>query len=236
MIRVAICDDDREFADAFSGVIKKECEKRLPDEVSVVYYGTAQECLSKQAEDNIDVYFIDIEYGDVMGHDVARALEKAKLNTGLVYITNHEQYVYSSYVCRPLGFIRKHCIKSDIDMAMDSVCDYLEIEKKLFMFMDGRKEVPINGCNIRSITVKDHYIKIDMLEKFVELRDKLGRMENKLCSNGFVKISRSCIVNMKYIATIKDTDVVMDNGDKLHISEDRKVAVFYEWKMYKMKC
>ncbi|MBQ4283128.1 MAG: response regulator transcription factor [Lachnospira sp.] len=235
MINLAICDDDKEFAESFKTVIQAECKKRMSDDVNVVYYMSSEECLVKQKEDNIDVYFIDIEYGDVMGHDVAKTLEKTNLNTGIVYITNHEQYVYKSFVCRPLGFVRKKCVKTDIDMAMDSICDYLEKEKKIFVFMDNRKEVPINGANIVSLTVNDHYIRIDMLDRFVEVRDKLGRLEKELCDNGFVKVSRSCIVNMKYIASVKDTDIVMTNGEKIHVSADRKVAVFYEWKMYKMK-
>lgn len=236
MIRFAICDDNKEFARAFMHVLQAECKKRVPDEVSVVYYMTGEECLQKQLVDNIDVYFIDIEYGDVSGLDVARALERTRPNNGIVYVTSHEQYASSSYVCRPLGFVRKLCIETDIDMAMDSVCDYLIKEKMIFMFMDGRKEVPVNGSNIRWISVDDHYIKIDMVDKSVELRDKLTRMEKELCRNGFVKTSRSCIVNMKYIAKVKDSDVVMSNGEKIHISEDRKVEVFYEWKKYKMKC
>ncbi len=236
MIRLAICDDNQEFARAFTHIIQVECKKRLQEEVSVIYYMTAEECLKKQPQDNIDVYFIDIEYGDVLGLDVARSLEKLRPNNGIVYVTSYEQYASSSYVCRPLGFVRKPCIDTDIGMAMDSVCDYLKKEKMIFVFMDGRKEVPVNGCNIRCISVKDHYIKIDMLDKSVELRDKLTRMEKELCNNGFVKISRSCIVNMKYITNIRDLDVVMDNSEKIHISEDRKVEVFYEWKKYKMKC
>lgn len=140
--------------------------------------------------DNIDVYFIDIEYGDVSGLDVARALERIRPNNGIVYVTSHEQYASSSYVCRPLGVVRKLCIENDIDM----------------------------------------------MDKSIEIRDKLTRMEKELCRNGFVKTSRSCIVNMKYIAGVKDSNVVMSNGEKIHISEDRKVEVFYEWKKYKMKC
>lgn len=236
MIKFAICDDDKEFSDAFRIELLEEFNKRYTDEeTKVVYYQTAQECLSRINEDSIDVYFIDIEYGEVLGHDVARVLDKTRPNIGIVYITNHEYYVYSSFVCRPLGFIRKKSSAHDLKMTLDSVSEYLKKQNKVFTFRDGRKEININGNEIVSLGVSDHYLEIEMLEKSIVLRDKLERLEKELCNNGFVRISRSCIVNMKYIESINDTDVNMSNGSVLHSSEKKKSQVYYSWRLYQMK-
>ena len=52
--------------------------------------------------------FLDIEFGEVYGMDVAKIITRMNRNAGIVYITNYEEYAIKAFVCRPLGFIRKN--------------------------------------------------------------------------------------------------------------------------------
>ena len=51
-------------------------------------------------------------------------------------------------------------------------------------------------------------------------------MEHRLEGYGFVRISISCLVNMKYISELKGVSVILVDGTELFISRSRKKAVY----------
>lgn len=236
MIRIGICDDDINFLEKFKNMIEKFFAKLtfIKDEIEYICYDDAQKVFEKFFEDKIDVYFLDIEYGEDLGMDVAKRLNKMCVDVGIVYVTNYENYVSRAFVCRPLGFLRKNHIEEDMKFAMASVIDYLENINREFVFYNNKNRLLVKLCNIQYVHIYDHIMELVLLNKRIQLRDKLSRVENSLCEQGFVKINRSCLVNLKYIEDIIDVKIILYSKENLYISEDKKGDVFVKWQYYKM--
>lgn len=236
MIRFGICDDDFEFAEKFKDDILDYCDKKFEGryEIECVCYNNAQDAIDNFRKDSIDVYFLDIEFGDVSGMDIARRLEKLSTDFGCVYVTNYEHYASKAFVCRPLGFIRKMYIEDDIGMVIASVFEYLERDKRLFIFMDNLREIPARLGNVQYIQMYGHNMMLALIDKEFRIRDQLSRVEDLLCEQGFIKINRSCIVNLKFIEDVRDTDIIMMNQKVLHTSAERRRDIFIKWQHYKM--
>ena len=66
---------------------------------------------------NENIIFMDIEFGDTIGFQVARRLSMQDSQLAVVYMTNYEHYITEAFVCRPLGFIRKSHAEDDLQIA-----------------------------------------------------------------------------------------------------------------------
>ena len=69
------------------------------------------------------------------------------------------------------------------------------------------------GCQMREVTEDEVY----------ESKLKLYEMENRLCQCGFFRVSKSCLVHLKFIASLKnDIDrklrLTMKNGEQIVVS------------------
>lgn len=89
--------------------------------------------------------------------------------------------------------------------------------------------------NIRVIEVYNHKIVIRFKDKDIVLNDKLSRIEKEVLPFSFVKISRSCLINLKYVEKMDKNHCIMSNGDSLHIAEDRIKTVNERWLQYAMR-
>ena len=110
-VRFAICDDDKVYAEKMKALILQTFQ--LPQPVECVIYLNQEQILKYYHEDKIDIIFMDIEFGDVIGFQVARRLSMQDSQLAVVYMTNYEHYITEAFVCRPLGIIRKSHAEDD---------------------------------------------------------------------------------------------------------------------------
>lgn len=104
-VRFAICDDDKVYAEKMKALILQTFH--LPQPVECVIYLNQEQILKCYREDKIDIVFMDIEFGDTIGFQVARRLSMQDSQLAVVYMTNYEHYITEAFVCRPLGLSEK---------------------------------------------------------------------------------------------------------------------------------
>lgn len=220
MIRFGICDDDEAFAEVFIEELTAECKRQVPDEEIVcIFYNDADSAINRALEDGIDIYIIDVEYGEYSGTEVAKRLHGAVRDAGISYITNYDQYAASCYVCRPLGFIRKKCLDRDLYIATKTFIEYVEDMYAVGHFGGSKSEVDIRLTDIVYFQIYGHKVEIEIAGgKRIIVRDTISNIENQVLSHDYVKVNRSCIVNLRYVKAVQGEDVILADGTKLQIS------------------
>lgn len=236
MLRFAICDDDiaymqsikQNICDAFDNA------KTFDEKCECILYNTGEELIDKFIQDNIDIFFIDIECGAMSGFEIARQLVQKKKNPGIVYITNHKHYIYDAFVCRPLGFICKTNFVEDIRVPMMNIVDYLNENYRTIIVQKGRKDIALRMRNIVSVKVYAHKLEILFNENSnygrEEYTGQLSKHEPYLLKSGFIKISRETLVNRVYIEDIQGDVVTLINKEQLNISRRRVAEVTKIWR------
>ena len=232
MNKFAICDDDNKFAKLFMDILcnifENDCE--------CVYYDNYETVLDRCQKDKAEVYFIDIEYGTESGYDLARRIQQIKGEAGIVYVTNHNEYVIKSFIARPLGFVRKGNLEEDLLEYRDSILEFILKNNKVIGLYDGKSIIQIPQTSLIYINMSGHYMDVVCKEKTLKIRDKISRIEAELCADNFIKINRSCLVNAKYIEKISGVEVRLLNSDILYASEDKKRQIMLAWQKYVMNC
>ena len=219
MTRFTICDDEPEHGRLIGKYIKTEYAKHVPetDIAEVVIYQSPQEMLEEAVEDK-DIFILDIECGTVNGFDIATRIHERKKDTGIVFCTSHDNYVYQAFGFRPIGFIRKNDMEKDIVQTMYNIMDFLREKKKILVIEKGDI---IRLSDIVSVNV----IKHDLIFKGVngerKIRANLSTYEEQLKQFGFIKISQGEMVNKDYIKERKRDNLIMKDGTVYHISRSR---------------
>lgn len=236
MLRFAICDDDiaymqsirQDICDAF------DYAKTFDEKCECILYNTGKELIEKFIQDNIDVFFIDIECGNMSGFEIARQLVQKKKNPGIVYITNHQHYISDAFVCRPLGFICKTNFVEDIRMPMMNIVDYLNENYRTILVQKGRKDIELRMRNIVYVKVYAHKLEILFNGQSnygrEEYTGQLSAYEPQLLGSGFIKITRETLVNRMYIEDIQGDVVTLINKEQLNISRRRVTEVKKIWR------
>lgn len=231
MIRFGICDDDIKYIESVESIICESFKQQdiFQEECQCILYSSGKELIERFIQDEIDIFFIDIECGEMSGFDIARQILKRKKNSGIVYITNYQNYVFESYVCRPLGFIRKSFIKSDINISMINIVEYLENKRNIIVFEGVKGNITLYMNDIVAVEVYDHKLKIILNDREVECNGSLAHYEKELEKHGFIKITRSIEVNKRYITGINADRLCLCGRIEYIISRRRVKAVRESW-------
>lgn len=97
--------------------------------------------------------------------------------------------------------------------------------KKITVIKNDRKEL-LDVKDIMYIETVDRKTFVYTLNDSLESKLKLYEMENKLCSSGFLRVSRGCLVNLRYVKSLKK-DLNRKIRITLYNSEQLIVTRFY---------
>lgn len=232
MIRLAICDDDNENMSYMKEKINEAFIKSgYNDEIIYNLFNTAEELVNAHIANKLDIVFMDIELENKsIGFDVARILCRQNKNIAIIYMSNHDHYVTKSFVCRPLGFIRKKYASEDLKMVMDEIKLYLGEEYRTITFNNNTKRVELNVNDIYSVEVFNHQLRIVLKNnKDITIRDQMVKHIEELEENGFIQVRRGIVVNSRYIKNIKEANLIMDNGEMYPIGRENVTKVKQQW-------
>lgn len=232
MIRLAICDDDNENMSYMKEKINEAFIKSgYNDEIIYHLFYTGEEIVNAHIANKLDIVFMDIELENKsIGFDVARRLCKQNKNIAIIYMSNHDHYVTKSFVCRPLGFIRKKYASEDLVMVMDEIKLYIGEEHKTIIFNNNTKKIELNVNDIYSVEVFNHQLRIVLKNnKDITIRDQMIKHREELEENGFIQVRRGIVVNARYIKNIKEANLIMDNGEIYPIGRENVTKVKQQW-------
>lgn len=96
-------------------------------------------------------------------------------------------------------------------------------KKVLFEVSKGTRSFNIEASQIQCITAKDYYAELDTGDERYLLREPMYQLEKKLESEGFMRISRSTIVNKAYIKSMvkkqRNAAIELINGHLFKITQ-----------------
>lgn len=233
MVSAAICDDEKAMLDRLFEHILTECERQNA-EISVKKFLSGGELLNSHKENPFDVVFLDIDMPRINGFDIAESINNGE-NTLIIFITAHDELVYSSLKFRPFRFIRKTHLESELPETLSAV--YAEISKRnagrKFLLKTQTGEVFLDIGNIEYIEIYGHTLRVSVLGGDpIECYGSLSSLEEQLAVFDFVRVHKSYLVNLKYIYSIEKTRVILDDKTAIPLSRYKAADVKTKFKNY----
>lgn len=221
MYRVISVEDDETEAAVLKNYLDRFASES-GENFEFVHLKSAIEFLDKQR--TADLIFFDIDLPGINGIEAATLLRSYDEETPIIFVTNLAQYAIKGYEVDALDFVVKPVGYRDFCLRM----------RKALRILRRRSG--------RNITVQDHesmrVFSVDDLA-FVDIsghslgfhcgngdaascRGSLREIEGQLADDTFVRISNSCLANLRHIRQVTRDGIVMTTGDKLYFSRSRK--------------
>lgn len=175
-------------------------------------------------EAHYDLVFLDIDLPGINGMEAAEALRSYDSETPVIFVTNLAQYAVRGYAVDALDFMVKPVSYQDFVLRMDKALRVMErnaAKSIMIQTAEGLRFVPariIAFVDIANHELAYHFATGEVLR----VRETLASAEEKLGSASFVRISKSCLVNMAHIKTIRRDELALSTGDSVWFSRSRK--------------
>lgn len=216
-ITVLIVDDeklDREM-------LKTMISKNIPDMQVLGDAASAEEAVERIRDLQPEVVFLDINMPDRNGFEVVKDIQDLKTMPKIIFVTSYDKYAINAVKCAAFDYLLKplkpeellDCynryvkVRSEESMqkSVSALLKHLQRDKLLFttrtgcFFIDPRTIVYVEADGNYS-----HIHLTDESKKTVTVN--LGEILNMLGKGNFVRISRSAIINMKFLSELNKSE------------------------------
>ncbi|MCP4724955.1 MAG: response regulator transcription factor [bacterium] len=197
-----------------------------------------------------DLVFLDIQMPEMDGFEVIETIGMEDL-PHIVFVTAFDQYAIKAFEINAIDYLLKPFDRNRFLSAVNRTKEHLlskkTIENQLsnllsnikreshylskIMVKTGGRVYFLKADNIKWIEAASNYIKIFSGKESYLVKDTLSNFEKNINPNQFVRIHRSCIININFIQEIQPWDknnhlVILEDGKELKLSRNYKDKIF----------
>lgn len=226
MINVAICDDEKYFADElFARVQRFFRDKRIDCRISEHLSGAR---LAERTA-GCDLIFLDVRMDGQDGFETAAQIRGNGFSGCLVFVTVMRDDVYRAFEYGAFDYLVKPLSQVVFERTMQRFLNaYTGDRERIFVaFRNKRTAVKTNDilyCEVIDRKVYMHLFNGDIVEYYGRISELEGELERKP-QRAFFKAHRSYIVNLRRVASYSGSEIVLENGERIPLSRSRKNAL-----------
>ena len=220
-MHMLICDDDARFAARVEQLVRA-ClgQREIPAEIVVCTSG--EEALAVPDLELYQVALLDVDLDTMNGISLGRQLRQRSPEICLIYISAYLEFAPEGYTVNAFRYILKRDLERQLPSCLDSfLCEQARRgPKTLTYYLES---------DLRKINVYGDAAHQPVCSYYGKLTD----LPRELFENGFLRVGRSYVVNMKYIRQISGYQVTLRNGVELGVSRNGYAAIrgtYLEWK------
>lgn len=231
MITIAICDDNNDFSYLLFEKIKDIIGNNPSNtaEYEVLSPFNSGFCLLESKNIfNIDILFLDIDMPEIGGFELAEKFKEANRNPLIVFVSNFDNLVYSSFKYTPFGFVRKSNLDFDLTQTMERLfTQFAKNNNTVTLYTkDGTYKVKTEEIMYVE-SLRNYYLVKDSSNNTYKCRGTISSIGKELVGPYFSVVHHAYIVNIKSVSAFFDKEecVDMNDGKRIYISK-RNLADF----------
>ena len=233
MLKIAVCDDDETMLGFLTDKIS-EIYNQNSIEFVIRPFLSGKFFLNCHKEYPFDVVFLDIDMPEISGFDIAEQVNNIS-ETLIVFVTSHDELVYSSIKFRPFRFIRKTYIEAELGETLTAVnTEFMKRSSaKKFKFQTKSGMVIEDLHLVEYVEIFSHQLLVHIKDsECLECYGSLSNMEQELSNFDFVRTHKSYLVNCRYIYSIEKNQIVLDNKTVIPVSRYKIETVKDKFRNY----
>lgn len=223
-MRVAICDDEQTVINQISACVSKIASKY---NIKVDFYtcNNGYELIEFCKHNAPDAIFLDIAMPGIDGFETAERLLDIKNGITLVFVSNNESMVYSSYEYRPFWFVPKSqmsLLEVVVDKIMNKI-NNIRLGSKEFVVNLGKSKITVSPLEVVYFKNDDHYVQYFNNDGTISqsYRGSISDIESQLRTHFFIRCHSRYIVNCRFIKSLKSKECTLTNGKVIAVSRSR---------------
>lgn len=225
MTKILICDDNRSFGAKLCTAIRTILNE-TGVQAQIHVYERAED-IPRQIMSACSIAFLDMDFAQngYTGIDIARQLRRLQRKAVIIFVTNFPEYAPDGYEVQAFRYLLKNemhkklkpyltqalaqlaAVKSTFPITVSGDIIYLPVEDLLYL-----------ESRLHSVVA---HVKAARNSAPAEYRfySTLSSAEEQLRTQGFLRIHKSYLVNMKHLTKFQCSGAVLSDGTVLRVSE-----------------
>ena len=141
MLNIVICDDDEQFTCSLENILLDYLNNNS-FKADIQTFTKPNELINYLNNDeNVDLLFLDIEFGDMTGIEIGNCLRKEMHNdlTQIVFVSSKESYALQLFNIRPFDFLVKPVDHNKVNYLMDEYNRIYRVQQNYFEYHVGKQ-------------------------------------------------------------------------------------------------
>ncbi len=215
-LNIGICDDHREHIDMIKEYVERWADQNFYTVELRAFYSAEQFIIENEVLSQFDILLLDIEMSEMDGVALAKKIRQVDERVIIIFISGYQEYIQEGYEVAALHFLIKPLEEEKLIQVLNRAITKIKKDEKVLNVQTSNYLKKIALSEIKYVEVMKNYVTIHAKEDTVVKRT-LSEVEKDL-DERFFKISRSYIINLKYVQKSSRKEVVMNNGEVLPLS------------------
>lgn len=198
---ILIVDDEQLFIDR----LKKEIVALTANQFNIISTTNGFDKVIYAQE--YELYFLDIDLNDKTGFDLAK--EIIGQDVKIVFVTNHNDLVYSSLEMQPFYFVRKDHLPSDLKKCLSLYQETKQRESMNIVIKERNKKIIIALEDILYFEKSNNVLYINLVDRKYTIRKSMSLLDKEINHQDFLRVHNSFIVNMNYISSFATKELII---------------------------
>ena len=230
VVRIAMCDDETAFLQTYQKKVSELFQEYNTD-CKIDVYTDSRAFWEHCAETPYDLIFLDIDMPELSGIQLASKFRDNGLDTTLVFVSSHDDFVFETFRYNAYRFVRKNKLLSDTQEMISSFCASLKTKSVIVRLdVDRQRALEQKVSDIAyfySIRHDIYFLKAENESIRLAMRTyTMNELEKQFIEKGFIRVHRSYLVNYAWILQIKGDQVYLKNcQNKIPLSRGRSEEV-----------
>lgn len=208
--RIAICDDSTADGEYVQSIVRDWAQQQGMEPLMELF-PSAEAFLFRYTEDkNWDILLLDIEMGQMDGVTMAKSVRRENETVQIIFISGYSEYIAEGYDVAALHYLIKPVQKEKLCQVLDRAVRKLKKNEKTILLESGGEMVYVPLYEIRYLDVQHNYVTVHAKSDYTVKRT-LGDFEEML-DERFLRIGRSCILNLTFVKKVTKTSVFLSEG------------------------
>jgi len=225
-------------------MLREKLEQHFPDMEIVAESENAEDALIKVLNLHPDLLFLDIQMPGKNGLWLAEELMRMKCDTfsppGIIFTTGfaYPEYLLKAIELAAIDYIMKPVGVTQLETAINRFCERVGTtnglqslennirEKKLLSFKSFNGLFLLRADDIVYMEADGNYACMYLAGGAKEdVFERLGEIEKRLSHETFIRVSKSFIINRKYVRKITDNSVQLFTSSGSYLLELSRTAI-----------
>lgn len=239
MLQIAVCDDN---IDELSNMAQLISQYRASKHLNCEYAAFANgfDLISAlEKGKRFDIYCLDIIMPGFTGIDVAKEIRTFDKTAPILFFTSSTEFALESYSVKAINYILKPITKEKLFFIFDEMLEQIKVEKKddaiIVKSNEGIQKILISNLVFAEVMGRKVFYHL-LSGKAIECTESFSHVcDNLLKYRRFIKTHRSYIVNMQYIDTIEDHQVILQTFSSVPIAQGKAREIKQKYLPYQME-
>ena len=213
-LNIAIVDDRTEDIDIVILMARQYLQNNQNLKINFSKFCSGEIFFHQLAGNNYHAIFVDICMEGMNGIELSRRLRLLDSNISIIFMSTTTEYVFETFQATPFGYLIKPYSFEQFSELMDKIFHHYSAITKSVLVKIPHSEISIETDTICRVLSCGHNTELKTSSGNV-LRsiDSLNYFQKKLLGEeNFIECNRGIIINMDYVLTVKDGDIVMQDG------------------------